>query len=243
MSIKNITNLVKAYFIENWKNDILRTASITAALAMIFCLVSPLGHIDFLQTYAILMVILFTARLFFKLSKTNSRINFLMLPASNSEKVLTNMLLCNIYFVVLVFASLLFGTIIAYVILSIMQIPGLPSLIDFLKMHPYVSKASIITMYWFIALLFFGHIYFKKNPSWKTMGILVLVILAVAAIAFLTFRINVAIVAPHNGLMMNHFNFSINDNNIGEAGLYAIWLGSIIYFYALSFLRLKETEA
>ena len=45
MSIKNITNLVKAYFIENWKNDILRTASITAALAMIFCLVSPLGHI------------------------------------------------------------------------------------------------------------------------------------------------------------------------------------------------------
>ena len=242
MSIKNITNLVKAYFIENWKNDILRTASITAALAMIFCLYAPMGYTDFLQAYAMIMVIIYTARLFIKLSKTNSRIDFLMLPASNSEKVVTNMLLCNIYYVVLVFASLLIGTIIAYVILAIMQLPGLPSLMGFLKIHSYASKESIIVMYWFIALFFFGHIYFKKNPTWKTMGILVLVILAVAAITFLTLRINTLIVASNDRPIPNSY-FVLSGDNIGEAGVYCLTYGSIVYFYALSFLRMRETEA
>lgn len=241
MSIKNITNLLKAYFIENWKNDILRTGSITAALAMIFCLVSPLGHTDFLQTYAMIMIVIFTIRLFFKMTKTNSRIDYLMLPASNSEKVLTNMLLSNIYYVVLVFVSLFIGTVIAYLILIIMQVPELPSLIDFLKMHPYVSKSSIIVMYWFISLFFFGHIYFKKNAVGKTIGILLLVLFAVAAITFLTLRINSLIVAPNGQTMLNRFTLS--SDNLGEIGLYCLTFGSMVYFYVLSFLRMRETEA
>ena len=85
MNINNIIKLVKAYFYENWRNDLIYSFGIMAALSLIMTIVSGSPLLTEIKLAAIVFMVYYPCRVFSKLHQPSSRIHYLMTPATNAS--------------------------------------------------------------------------------------------------------------------------------------------------------------
>lgn len=239
MNIKNITNLLKAYFIENWKTDLFQLGILSAVI--LFGAILNGGREDmssFALTVAVIFLMIYPERLFRNLHGNSSKIHFLTIPASNGEKVVANMLLTNIYFVAVVALACALGLGLAHLYLMARGLGGL----HFLHIRDW---DWLLAIYAGLSVFFFGSIYFRKRTTLTTFGVGLLIITLFSLLFTVTMFANGMMLIPKDAAFHDYlwnFSFSLSDK-ISSVLAYISVAVFIIFFYALSFLRMKETEA
>ena len=242
MNTNNIIKLIKAYFYENWQKDLFYSFAIVATAAMV-----SLGFGLVSSRFAICLAAVLTAlqpvKLFGNLYQSSSRMHYLTLPASNSEKVVTNMLLVNVYFVILMVLALCIGFLLGYGIGYVRN----PEMLNYnwgiLKNMISNTRIEYLLFFSSIAVMFFASIYFKKNPFWKLVLTGVIVSMVLGAVTACTEWLNVVLTVPAEIRNGNYFKINTYVTKTSEWFPYVVGCVSIVYFYAMSFLRMRETEA
>ena len=244
MNINNIINLIKAYFYENWQKDVIYNFVIMMAISLFSVLTSPF-NMGTIFLVAFVLIIYYPCRVFSNLHRPSSRIHYLMIPATNSEKVVTGMLLANVYYVVGIVLSTLIGLVLGCVILNIVK-PGVIdiSIYELIKnTFPTSNALYILIIYSSIAAMFFAAIYFKKSPFWKLMLTGFIVTLVFGAIMAGTEWLNVLLTVPAEIRNGNYYKVEHSITTSNDWFPYVVCCVTIVYFYAMSFLRMRETEA
>ena len=242
MNINNIIKLIKAYFYENWQNDVIYNFLVVMAIALFSVLLSPFDTGVALFA-AIFLMVYYPCRLFSKLHKPSSRMHYLMIPATNSEKVVTGMLLANIYYVLGIALSLTIGLLLGYGIMNIVR-PGYELTLEhlFARMGNF-GGLDILMLFTGISMMFFAAIYFKKSPFWMLLLTGFIVSLALGAIVVGTDWLNVVLTVPSEIRHGNYYKTEHYVTKSQEWFPYVACCASMVYCYAMSFLRMRETEA
>lgn len=248
MNIDNIIKLIKAYFYENWQKDLIYSFGIMAALSLIMMIISGNPFMTEIKIAAVVFMIYYPCRFFSKLHQPSSRIHFLMTPATNAEKVVTGMLLTNVYFVVGIVLSVLIGQILGYGIMNVYR-PGIfapcgiHNLSEFLKMQIPTNGLKVMMLFASISVMFFAAIYFKKSPFWKLLLAGFVISLVFGAMMAGTEWLNVVLTVPAEIRNGNYYKVEHNIVSSSNWFKYVAYCVTIVYFYAMSFLRMRETEA
>lgn len=243
MNTKNIANLLKAYFIENWKTDLFQFG-ILSAVILFGSILTAFGDIfSFALTMAVIFVMIYPERLFRNLHSNSQRIHYLTIPASNSEKVVTNMLLANIYYVAVAALACALGLGLAHLYLTARGFGGL----HISGLSRIVDGDWIQVLYVSLSIFFFGSIYFRRRTTLSTFGVGLLIITLFSVLFTLTMWVNGMTLIPKDAAFHDYmwdFSFSSSLSDTASSILaYSTMAVTIIFFYALSFLRMKETEA
>jgi len=231
MNIFNITNLFRAYFIEN-KKMLLLCSIITFAL-VVWGFSSATPEISPFLPWIILLWI---AGTFFQSSlKRNNSTHFYNLPVTAGEKLFYTtvlLLIMGIIFHLLSWAGAYTGRYLIYPLLH--QNSSMEFRFTISEFLPMI-KIEIILLY--LAALFaflFGSIYFKRNSFWITLasgtGIMLGIALYNLILLFITF-----------GRDISGKNINLNYEFIGGHN-YIFSSIIILFFLSLTYLRLKETE-
>ena len=248
MNINNIIKLIKAYFYENWRNDVIYSFGIMAALSLLMTIMSGNPYLTEIKVAAVVFMVYYPCRFFSKLHQPSSRIHYLMTPATNAEKVVTGMLLSNIYFVIGIVLSVLIGQTLGYGIVNVYS-PGIfapcgiNNLGEFIKMQIPTHGLNILIFFASISTMFFAAIYFKKSPFWKLVLTGFIVSLVLAALMMGTEWLNVLATVPAEIRNGNYYKTEHYITTSKDWFPYVACCVSIVYFYAMSFLRMRETEA
>lgn len=252
MNINNIKNLLIAYFIENWKKDVINL-SVMALITLVFNFIGP-SHDSVIEVVvAVIWLFLYASRIFNELGNSSKSIHYLMIPANHYEKTISAMLLVNIYFVVLMAAGIWIGYSISY----FLQNQILSALYDPSTLGSYMSRyqssvfgEGLLAFYVVLSVFFFGSIFFRRKAFVKTILWTVLIAIAFGGIITFVTWLNMKSfgAASFNGdihilFPLTHQDPQIVNKVISDGCGYCIECVVIIYFYVLSFLRLKETEA
>lgn len=241
MNIKNITNLLKAYFIENWKTDLFQLGILSAVILIGSILNGGVEDMSsFAMTVAVIFLMIYPERLFRNLHGNSSKIHYLTIPASNGEKVVANMLLTNIYFVAVVVLACALGLGLAHLYLTARGMGGL-------RFQPNTYWDRILVIYAGLSVFFFGSIYFRKRTTLSTIGVGLLVVTLFFILLSLTMWVNGMTLIPEGANFHDYFwdfdfSYSMSDKASDILG-YTLCSVAIVYFYTLSFLKMKETEA
>lgn len=243
MNIKNIKNLLNAYFIENWKTDLFQFGILAAIVLFETIMNGNGGNLNFPIVVSLIFLMIYPERLFRNLHNNSQKIHYLSVPASNSEKVFSNMLLANIYYVAGLVVSCALGLVLAHLYLKVRGCDGL-------CFYNYMFDGNlngILLIYATLAVFFFGSIYFRRRTTLSTIGVGMLIGFVFSALITLTLWVNGLTLIPKDAAFRDFvwsFDSSISMSDTMEKTMIYVGLSvSIIYFYALSFLRLKETEA
>lgn len=203
------------------------------------------SSMDFWMVFAAFVLVSY---LFRHLSKPSSSIHYLTIPASTGEKVVANMFLANVYYVVLSFVAVMLGLSIAIaVVLSYKNTVAITPAEVVSKCYITALKAIrdvLFPMFILISIAFFGAIYFKKRALLKTLGSLIVIGWAFGLLFLLTLWLQVGQIG---GVSFFDINFPMwPDWDLSKTAekVMSYTAGScvIIYNYVLSFLRLRETE-
>ena len=249
MNINNIIKLVKAYFYENWRNDLIYSFGIMAALSLFMTIISGNPDLTGLKIAAVVFMVYYPCRFFAKLHQPSSRIHFLMTPATNAEKVVTGMFLTNIYFVAGIVLSVLIGQILGYGIVNmykpgIFAPCGIHNLGEFLKWQVLPYDGQVVPLFFAsISIMFFAAIYFKKSPFWKLLLTGFVISLVFGAIMAGTEWLNILLTVPTEIRNGNYYKVEHYITTSKDWFPYVVCCVTIVYFYAMSFLRMRETEA
>lgn len=240
MNSKNISNLLKAYFIENWKTDLYQFGMLAAIVFFGALINGSNTYLNFSLFILVIFLMIYPERLFRNLHSNSPKIHYLTIPASNGEKIVTNMLLANIYYVVgLVMASAL-GLALAHLYMIARGYDGI-------ELYNILDANTVLMIYTSLSIFFFGSIYFRKRTTISTIGVGLLIGTIFSIIIFTTIFVNGLTLIPEgssfNDFIWNYDSTSTISESAIDAFPYIIMSAGIIYFYAMSFLRLKETEA
>ncbi len=238
MNTKNITNLLKAYFIESWKTDLFQFG-ILVAIVLFGTIMNGAG-MQFAIFCATIFLMIYPERLFRNLHSNSPKIHYLSIPASNSEKVVANMLLANIYYIAGLALSCVIGFGLAHLYLTMRGYDGV-------NLGTCINGNGILLIYSLLAVFFFGSVYFRKRTTLSTIGVGMLIGMIFATLFSLVLWVNGMILIPKDAVFGDYrWSFDFPED-LSERFLNVLFYLSlsaeIIYFYALSFLRLKETEA
>ena len=241
MNINNIKNLIRAYFYENWQKD-LYNFGLVFVLAF---LCTAVGVFDSIIIYSgiVALITIYPLRFFDKLHQPSSRIHYLMIPATNEEKVLTGILLTNIYFITLIFISAIIGVLLGCGVLKLTTPEMTINCKEMVATMLPSTVRSLMVIIMIVSVVFFGAIYFKKSPAWKIVLVSLAVSLILGAIVAGTEWLNVVTTVPAE---IRNGNYIKVEHSISETSKWFpyVTLSVItVYFYAMSFLRMRETEA
>lgn len=213
MNIQQIIFLWKAYFIENWKRDLW-----FFEIAILFAILFPSS----IHTLMLVYMFIYAEKLWTPMHTHTARMHFLTTPAGYKEKTTAYILLYNAYFIPVTILSLFIG----WAIISNIPVQSIWFYHDFPNLKPLLPAIYIVG-----STIFFGNIYFKKNASLK-----ILVAYLLGGLLMISLFFTVA------GL-----TDSLTPNTLFATPIKTNWyiLGPIIilFFYFLSYMRLKETEA
>lgn len=248
MNINNIIKLIKAYFYENWRNDVIYSFGIMAAVSLLATIMSGNPYLTEIKVAAIVFMVYYPCRLYSKLYQPSSRIHYLMTPATNTEKVVTGMFLSNIYFVAGIVLSMLIGQVLGYGIVNVYNPEifascGIQNLGEFLIMQLPAHGLNILIFFTSISTMFFAAIYFKKSPFWKLILTVFVISLVLGALMAGTEWLNTLAVVPAEIRNGNYYKTEHYITTSKDWFPYVACCVSIVYFYAMSFLRMRETEA
>lgn len=240
MNTKNIANLLKAYFIENWKIDLFQFGILAAVVLFGSIINGSPTYLNFALFVSCVFLMIYPERLFRNLHSSSPKIHYLAIPASNSEKVVTNMILANIYYVVGLVISSALGLALAHLFWKVRGYDGV-------FLYTSFDDNWVLMIYATLSVFFFGSIYFRRRTTLSTIGVGLLISMVFSLLVSLTVWVNGITLIPKDAAFHDFaWTFSSKatlpdwiTNTVG----YLILSANIIYFYVLSFLRLKETEA
>ena len=231
-SFTRIKYLLMRYFKENWKKDVL--------MGLILFGVSLLSDRegDFILFIISVFFVLYSGRVFSNLKYKDNAFHYLTIPASTLERVVTNIFLIHIYYIIYVWVLVSLGALLRGCIY--------PNFIQNLGINEvFSSRSFVIFDIWdylvlicLQAIFMFGSVYFKKNAIAKTL-------LSIAGfgllISFIIILLSTDMFNNTTGLVL-HSRLSIN---FLWGGLYLpkiICVASTFFFWVLTYFRLKETE-
>ena len=241
MNINNIIKLVKAYFYENWQKDIY-------SFGLVFVLAflsTAVGIFDSVILYGgmVALIAIYPLRYFDKLHQSSSRIHYLMIPATNEEKVLTGIILTNIYFISLIFISAILGVLLGCGVLKLTTPEMIINCKEMISRMLPSTVRSYMVILMIVSVIFFGAIYFRKSPAWKIVLVSLAVFLVLGAIMAGTEWLNVVMTVPAEIRNGNYVRVEHSISENWEWSPYVTLCVITLYFYAMSFLRMRETEA
>lgn len=235
MNINNIKNFLRAYFVENWRRDLIWGFGLSFICMLLMFLSEPTEFIA-PKIYMAAYVLVYPSKLFESLHHQTKSIHYLMIPVNNREKVVANMFLANIYNVVLVMVAFFLSYVFAY---AILKFTG-----ENFSMFKYLNVSNwgeyIFYSYVALSVMFFGNIYFKKKASWSTIGVVFLIFFVFNMLMLLILMLNVKL---STSLTFANVSYSFGINSIHNSISYILGSVGIIFFYVMSFLRMRETEA
>lgn len=229
MNTTRILHLLKAYFIEN-KKTMLIFGAIVLGVAAIETFIKPI-YPSGTTGFWIAIVLVISATFFQKVQKTGRNTQYFTLPANSFEKLLAGFITIHLLWIFLIFGEII-GYLLGYSAKGITNSFIFP--FDLNKDTYDLNMFYIIEG--FIPILLFGSIYFKNNSIIKTPLSFLLVGLGSG---FLMLLVMFAL-SGFNFENMEGLNF--NMNNLPNWVSYLGGTISILFFYSLTYLRLKETE-
>ena len=247
-SLQRTTNLFLTYFTGGWRKD-LRNFLVMFFLAIIFAKTS--GDAGTYLSFFIFIILysVDVARTFSYLGNKTKRFDYLMIPANAIEKIVTNLFIAHIYKFLLYTTAFILGSILGDYLLPLLLPQFYPSSIIIVtagnNLASLFSPISIFVIFLFQSILFFGSIYFQKSALIKT----VLVLFAFSAvftigytILFQSFSGTVDIYGNSLEYYFNEMSRGGNASKAGNVAGYVVIICSTLYFWTLSYLRLRETE-
>ena len=247
MNIKNIKNLLHAYFLKNNRKDIIVFCIVTL-VTLLINLLSSKGDTAVEIIIVVFLLFAYTSHIFNDLSDSSKSIHYLMIPANHYEKVVTNIILVNIYYVLLLAFGVWIGYSIAYVIHDQMFLSFFSSSGEYMaRYRNNINGGNIIlAIYTITSIFFFGSVYFKKRSFGKIILWSLLIGLVFSLILIFVIWLNLKSIGANS--INNYLPLTKNDPAFFNEGFfksisYLCQCIGIVYFYILSFFRLKETEA
>lgn len=241
ISLNRIKYLFLKYFIENWKRDI----SNFLILFIISMFSGYGGVVSLSKMIFVILAFIYAGRIFGMLGYKPKGINYLLIPASTGEKTLVNLILVNIYYLAALYISYLLGFLLGDLVHTFIH-GDIFSLVP-VKNSVYVDYTTILSLLLCESILIFGSVYFKKKAIIKTVLYLFcffLLIMVVDSSLVYFFTENHSIVASTNTYYLEK-NFTGETAFFNEYGKKIAVGGTVfftLFFWFLSFLRLKETE-
>ena len=246
-SLQRTTNLFLTYFTGGWRKD-LRNFLVMFILAIIFAK----SGVAYETSFLILLVLysIDVAGAFSHLGDKTKRLDYLMIPASTFEKMVNSLFIVHIYKLLLYFAAFMLGSIVGNWLLPLLLSPNYLNTICPTDLgrnfSAYFKPEFHLAILFFQSILLFGSIYFKKSALIKTA----LALFAFSAvftigytILFYSFSETVDI---YGNTLEYYFNkMSSVENIVSDTGnilRYVVIICSTLYFWTLSYLRLRETE-
>lgn len=244
MNINNIKNLFRAYFIENWKRDLIWSFLLLAVITMLLSLRWPCSYGRLECLIALIMLFVYPERIFKNLHENSKNIHYLMIPANNREKVLVNIFLANVYEMAGLAFSIFVGYTIAYLSLKFSGVDGLPS---YLGRYQFICEDfmwTVLAVYAALSVFFFGAVYFKKRSSLNTLSVCLAAIMILSFLMISVVWLNVKLTCPMEMSVLNYTYTGLGFSQKVAKCTYSLGcLGVIGFFYALSFIKMRETEA
>lgn len=239
-SIDRFWLLLKGTIVENKYKD-LRLALVMMAVIAFFAEFGIYCFNYSIINFPVVAVAIFIASVSFKrLGDLASGINYLMIPASTVEKTAVNIIYTQLYLFVILTISALIGYYAGQVL-------------HFLTMEDFTNGATLHfapinfeNFGWYLLILtfwqsvaIFGSVYFKKLAIVKT-----LLTIGAYGMVLIFFWISLAAILSNFvefDTQLN-FNWHITNNGASIVMLIAHIVG-ILFFWFMTYLRLRETEA
>jgi|GEM_PF-1676968 hypothetical protein len=235
LSINRIGLLFKRFFIQNLRKDIRLVGAAAACSAVMHFLQFPLTMGPL--TPVVLFVSLYAAGTIYKLyANRNHGLVYTMLPASTLEKVIVNILLVSVYYVILAFIADFIGAILGRITTYLLDV-GLNGFtaaeLNFDLSFQNQFGRCLLVLAMFQSIFLFGSIYFRKFAIVKTilvgLGLLFAVILVIFIMAT---------------TIMDTTSYYTYTPSFGEFRYLDVIVAACItlFFWGMSYLRLRETE-
>ncbi|MCR5554157.1 MAG: hypothetical protein K6F29_01325 [Bacteroidales bacterium] len=248
MSIINIKHLISHHFISHWKRELKIFA------IMIFCAFFLLRAQDNVLETFVWLAVLYSLVELKSIYAENKGMNYLLLPAQTSEKNASTFIIHQIFYVLLSMAALALAYGINWLIA---QKTGLYFWTDYAlkcQIFTFSQVVNALLSIWCWQVIFvFGGFYFKRHPG---LGIL-LTFIGIGIITSMLIGICTSIVITHD-IHYPHFVTRLfdltNPSILGSDGIfdnnftnfpgifYILSAVHIIFWWLMSFLRLRETE-
>jgi hypothetical protein len=230
MNITNITNLFRAYFIEN-KKRLLR-AYLVAFGAAAFVLTLDDGLGEELKIFLIIFTIIIAGTFFQSTLKKNNGVHFFNLPVTAGEKLIHAILVLTIIVIgiqPLLLAGAYVGRYLFHPLFFSWSRDYLLYKGIFLSWEQYLYFIAAISTF------LFGSIYYKKNAFWKTLGTGIGFLIVVAF--YYLFMFFIAFGETQIGNNSVHI-----DSEFMENYHFILPIVLTLFFLSLTYLRLRETE-
>ena len=231
-SFKRVILLIKKYIIEQWRKDLL-------LFLIAFLLMTIDGILFEGEGLASLVVIggMFYISGIFSFNNARSKdIDYLMLPASSLEKTVTNIGIVHLYINAILLAAIILGSYFGLMMRDLLFANGQGIALSHIA--NIITLDTILTVLFFQALFIFGSIYFKKSSGIKTAAIFI------AICIFITI-LDISVIAKFANISsINTMQFETLGMSYKSGGASVISnCAFIIFFWLLTFFRLRETEA
>lgn len=248
MSIINIKHLIGHHFISHWKRELKIFA------IMIFCAFFLLHAQNYVLETFVWLAVLYSLVELKSIYAENKGMNYLLLPAQTSEKIVSTFIIHQIFYVLLSMAALALAYGINWLIAQKMgNYYWMVYPLKWQTVNFSQAMNALLSIWCWQVIFVFGGFYFKRHPR---LGIL-LTFIGIGIITSMLIGICTSIVITHD-IHYPHFVtrlFDLTypsilesdgyfDNNFTNfPGLFYILSAvHIIFWWLMSFLRLRETE-
>ena len=247
ISFNRLKYLFIEYFTLHWKRDLMIMGGVLLAQIPFIYLQMPIFEFG-LFLIGVMPIILCSITFNFWHKKTKG-MDYLLCPANTAEKVIVNILLVHIYYTAIILLSCALGVFTYYLLYPQCEYAIIPSsILTKIYNFSYILQ-FFVKLFASQSIFLFASIYFKKNALLKT----ILIFLVSSFIFLAIFKIT-GISSMMTVVDEHHFK-SMTLNGVHYANLldyilhkYAwLYYGVLVFiapvfFWLLSYFRLKETE-
>lgn len=248
MSIINIKHLISHHFISHWKRELKIFA------IMIFCAFFLLHAQNYVLETFVWLAVLYSLVELKSIYAENKGMNYLLLPAQTSEKIVSTFIIHQIFYVLLSMAALALAYGINWLIAQKMgNYYWMVYPLKWQTVNFSQAMNTLLSIWCWQVIFVFGSIYFKRHPG---LGIL-LTFIGIGIITSMIIGICTSMVITHD-IHYPHFVtrlFDLSQQTILQSDgyfdnnftnfpgiFYILSAVHIIFWWLMSFLRLRETE-
>lgn len=235
LSLHRIKHLFASYFISNWQKEC-KTFLIVFIVNILF---AALFSVNISLLIIAIMCLIYAGKIFGKLGNNNSAINYLTLPANTEEKLLVNITLTHIYYPIILLIVSILGILCGNFLITIFRDQPFTLFDSFVK---NLSYEFIINLLVTISIFMFASVYFRKNAITKLLLIFV-ILFFISTISILI--LGVEMLMPDMVSIFVGVNATYSIELFERLNLFSGILNYVVilFFWVISYFRLRETEA
>lgn len=227
ISFNRLKYLFLRYFATHWKRDL----TVVGALFVLRTLFNYM-HFPFIDNTLILIATPFVmGNMFNFLQNKTQGVDYLLCPANTEEKVIANLFLVHIYYTAILYLACILSH---YTVLLIYPHDAL--FLTHSTIKDLIDYNFLEALFAFQSIFIFTTVYFKKNAVLKTLISFAAFLFAIAVITMVTVICFGITNAPDKivleSYIMEKYTWGIHIVN---------WI-IILFFWVLSYFRLRETE-